>query len=216
MTKVIEVGSYTSNVGGMFQLALNGDRISVIDGSKASDVQVPLKKALDYMLTHGSELREMNPTNGWGNYEGALKFMSDIYQASLDYPDWTDSKAYYEFELEKKIAVYPNEDFMDILLNEAKPITMRLYVYIMHRCIRKDEDWIDLKVKDVQAYLKTSRNNLYTAIEQLRSFRFIAPRKGRNVYWINTHLIFNGNRVEYLNKVSPDCVSIAKTTSQYL
>lgn len=128
----------------------------------------------------------------------------------------TDSKAFYEYEIEPKVAVYPNADFIDILLNESKPITLRLYIYILNNCVKEDEDYIELDFKRVQAYMNTSRNNLYLAIDQLRDFRFIAPGKGRGNYWLNTHLAFKGNRVDYLNKVHSDSLKIVKTTSQYL
>lgn len=128
----------------------------------------------------------------------------------------TDSKEFYEYEIEPKVAVYPNVDFIDILLKEAKPITLRLYVYIINNSIKEDIDYVELDFKKVQSYLSTSRNNLYLAIDQLRDFRFIAPGKGRGNYWLNTHLAFRGSRIDYLNKVHSDSIKIVKTTSQYL
>lgn len=128
----------------------------------------------------------------------------------------TDSKAYYEYETTERITVFPNKDFMDLLLTQAKPITLKLYVFILNNCLRKDYDFIELKVKDVQAYLGVSRMNLYKGIDELRSFRFMAPRKGRNVYWLNTELAFSGDRIKYLYNTAPDAVKIVKTGTQYL
>lgn len=128
----------------------------------------------------------------------------------------TDSKSYYEYELSPKVSVYPNKDFVSLLLDQSKPATLKLYVYILNNCLKRDQDFIDLKVKDVQSILKVSRMTLYSAIDQLRSLRFIAPRKGRNVYWINTELLFMGNRIEYLYNSSPQSVKIVKTGSQFL
>lgn len=128
----------------------------------------------------------------------------------------TDSKAFYEYELTEKVSIFSNKDFIEILLKQGKPITLKLYIFIINNVARKDQDFIELKVKDVQLYLGVSRMNLYKGIKELRSFRFLAPRKGRNVYWLNTELIFAGDRIKYLYEVAPESVKIVKTGTQYL
>jgi hypothetical protein len=122
-----------------------------------------------------------------------------------------DTTPYREFEMTTKVAVYPNKDFIDVLLKMGKPVTLKLYIYIINRCLEKGIDFIELKPDKTQEALDIGRMNLYKGIEELRSFRFIAPRKGRASYWINTELAFMGDRVEYLYKSSPESVKWVKT-----
>ncbi len=119
----------------------------------------------------------------------------------------SNEKDYFDAEAHNKATVYENTTFAKQMLGTAKPNTLRLYFYIVSK-LSKDKDWINLRVNDIKAELGISRPTMYTAIEQLRDFRLLSPRKGRNVYWINTELLFNGNRIKYIQESAPGCVDI--------
>lgn len=95
MTTVVDVGNYTSNIGGMYQKAFSGDLqsqkeahgIRCIHDMKASDAAPYIQLAIVEMEDDPDDYKSMNPANGWGNYEGALKYLKDILQACEDHPE---------------------------------------------------------------------------------------------------------------------------------
>lgn len=119
-----------------------------------------------------------------------------------------NEKDYYQYEVNEKTALYEDKDFISMLLSIAKPNTLRLYLFIVYKALRRDRDWIELQADKVQEYLGISRATLYMAIDQLREFRLLAPKKGRNVYWVNAQFIFNGSRVTYISEVAPNSILV--------
>lgn len=84
--RVVDIGNYTSNVSGMWFDALGGQRLSALNGRKASDVIELLQTAIADMEARPEYYSMMNPSNGWGNYEGAVNYLKNILRECLEHP----------------------------------------------------------------------------------------------------------------------------------
>lgn len=83
----VDCGNYTSNVAPMYKKAL-GISFRDIDGQLASGVALTLTHGIIEMTSNPRVYRNMNPENGWGNYEGALWFLAKIIRECLFYPEF--------------------------------------------------------------------------------------------------------------------------------
>ena len=82
---VVTVGNYTSNVAGMWKKAL-GYSLRELDNKKADSCIEDLRKAIANMEDNPKEYKEMNPPNGWGDYEGALNYLRKLLDACVKNP----------------------------------------------------------------------------------------------------------------------------------
>jgi hypothetical protein len=75
----------TSNVAPMYHAA---DHLWIGDLNEkpAKEVIGMLRPAIAYMETHPEEMRKLEPENGWGHFESALKFLRDILDVCADNP----------------------------------------------------------------------------------------------------------------------------------
>ena len=83
--------NYTSNVAPMFVHCFK-DGIHVINNENANVGGRILFDLLGHFLDNKEELEKLNPTNGWGDYDGALKLIRDMVKASMKAPNaavWT-------------------------------------------------------------------------------------------------------------------------------
>jgi len=55
--------------------------------SKAHQLVAPLRTGLAQLKGNPEEYKKFNPENGWGNYEGLVKFVEDYITACEKYPD---------------------------------------------------------------------------------------------------------------------------------
>jgi len=154
-----------------------------------------------------------NPFTGSFNIRVIRKYHNEatLRQILLE---GANKKPYYDIDLGDRVSLYMNVYITEFLMQHAKPNTLKLYLHIIYRCLKKDQDFIDLKVKEIMEILGVSKNTVYTAVEQLCEFKVLAVRKGRNVYWINSELLFKGNRATYIDDNAPECVTIAKIDTQ--
>ena len=53
---------------------------------KACQLIVPLKDGLALLKSDSSRFEELNPSNGWGSYDGLVRFVDDYLQACIKYP----------------------------------------------------------------------------------------------------------------------------------
>lgn len=83
---VEEVGSYTYNVSSMYKKAMGGT-LNVFYGMIGQEMISILEKGIEEMESNREEYKELNPNNGWGNYDDALKFLKDILNACKENPD---------------------------------------------------------------------------------------------------------------------------------
>jgi hypothetical protein len=83
---VVEIGNYTSNVFPIWVEALNGRSLREYHGAPCSEAAGPLAEAVKRMEADPDKYREMNPSNGWGDYEGALRYLRSLAEASAEHP----------------------------------------------------------------------------------------------------------------------------------
>lgn len=57
--------------------------------SKAKDLIEPLSSGLDQLTSDPEKYKAFNPANGWGDYDGLVRFVSDYLQACRSYPEAT-------------------------------------------------------------------------------------------------------------------------------
>ncbi|MFB5759013.1 hypothetical protein [Paenibacillus medicaginis] len=83
----IDCGNYTYNVSPMYRRAM-GFTIGDLHRRSAADVAIILTDGIITLTNKPALYKEMNPENGWGNYEGAINFLAQIVKNCLLYPDY--------------------------------------------------------------------------------------------------------------------------------
>lgn len=88
--RVGESQNYTSNVSDMWRKALGRD-LSDLDGMTAQDAIADLERAVSHMRhpDNAAEYHSMNPRNGWGNHEGATKYLEWLLAECRRHPKAT-------------------------------------------------------------------------------------------------------------------------------
>jgi hypothetical protein len=84
--EVFDIGNYTRNVSPMWHKAMTAAaglemRIQDTDGMTGAAVLPIFKDALADMAINRSEYEAMSPTNGWGDYQGAKRFILRCIEA---------------------------------------------------------------------------------------------------------------------------------------
>lgn len=77
----------TSNVAGMWCDA--GADLREMKGRCAAECVPLLTAAIDKMVADPARYRAMEPSNGWGTYEGTLEFLRALRDAMQDHPATT-------------------------------------------------------------------------------------------------------------------------------
>lgn len=85
-TSVLDIGNYTSNIGGMYNKAFGQDW-KFINGMNCQEALPFIINAVLYMKQNKKDLIKMNPENGWGDYDGALKYLSDLELGCVNHPN---------------------------------------------------------------------------------------------------------------------------------
>lgn len=87
LATVYEVGNYTSNVSPMWALAL-GFPLRDLHGRQCGDCIADLKRAVDDILdpVNRATYEAMNPSNGWGDHEGAADYLVRLLSACRCHP----------------------------------------------------------------------------------------------------------------------------------
>lgn len=86
--EVSDIGNYTYNVSKMYIEAI-GQSLSAFHGANAEESIPLLRKCVEEMTSNPEKYKNMNPTNGWGNYEGALDYVQKLLHACEKNPDST-------------------------------------------------------------------------------------------------------------------------------
>ena len=88
--EVADCGNYTSNVSPMWDAGFEGigqsKSLRELDGETAGDWGPRIRDALRWMHQHADEMRKLNPSNGWGNYEGAVKYLARLCRECHRHP----------------------------------------------------------------------------------------------------------------------------------
>jgi hypothetical protein len=87
---VCEVGNMTSNLSPMWRRAL-GQSLSHLDGVNCGEAVKILEPAVAHISdpANAAEYEAMNPSNGWGNHDGATQYLRDLLKACLEHPKAT-------------------------------------------------------------------------------------------------------------------------------
>lgn len=75
----------TYNLAPMFYRA-NEQGIRATYGLTGAEALPVLRAMRDFFEEHEDELRELEPSNGWGTYEGALEYLGGSIRASIKRP----------------------------------------------------------------------------------------------------------------------------------
>lgn len=81
----MDIGNHTSNTSKMWNDAM-GKPLYELDGIMAEDAIWHLERGIKNMKDSPEYFKEMNPKNGWGNYDTALKYLEDILTACKEHP----------------------------------------------------------------------------------------------------------------------------------
>lgn len=81
-----EVGNYTSNAAPMWTEAL-GYSLRDTHGRRAGDLIEDLAKAVAAMACEPERFRPLEPSNGWGDLDGATKYLAKLYEGCGRWPD---------------------------------------------------------------------------------------------------------------------------------
>lgn len=57
-----------------------------IPASSAGDLIIPLDRGLSVLLSNPKEFQKLNPSNGWGDYEGLVRFVTEYLEACRKFP----------------------------------------------------------------------------------------------------------------------------------
>mgnify|MGYP001467938009 CR=1 FL=1 len=79
--------NYTHNVTPMWVKAGCYDALYNSDGMVAKDTLPAINEAIGKMVTNPREYEALNPSNGWGEYISAVKFLLDWQEKLLRDPE---------------------------------------------------------------------------------------------------------------------------------
>lgn len=72
-----------ADAAGIYQHLWRPDEIGV---SKASQLVAPLENGLSVLKGDREKFESLNPSNGWGTYDGLVRFVEDYLNACKQYP----------------------------------------------------------------------------------------------------------------------------------
>jgi hypothetical protein len=78
--------NYTYNVSPMLKAIDWKEGIHILNGKKAQDCVLSLQFGIRKMEDNSAEYIAMNPENGWGSYEGCLKWLRTILSHCEQHP----------------------------------------------------------------------------------------------------------------------------------
>jgi hypothetical protein len=79
----------THNVASMWRKAGCYDALYSSGGKTAADILPMLRAALAKMQDEPAVYRKLNPSNGWGDYDGAVRWLTDVIAEFSKYPKAT-------------------------------------------------------------------------------------------------------------------------------
>lgn len=81
-----EAGNYTYNVSQMYYDVLGGDGLRGLHEMVCAEALPLINEACAKMVADPEKYRAMNPPNGWGDYEGALRYLQGIGEMCAEHP----------------------------------------------------------------------------------------------------------------------------------
>lgn len=77
----------THDVAPMWKKAEIFDELYESNGKQPKEIVEQLEQGLFMMQIHSDKYKPLNPKNGWGNYESAIKFLLEVIEACKLYPE---------------------------------------------------------------------------------------------------------------------------------
>jgi hypothetical protein len=78
--------NYTSNVVGMWDLAMPKLHLRDMDGRPVAECLPHLREGVAWMESNREACLKHEPGNGWGDYDGALAFLAAVLDACVNAP----------------------------------------------------------------------------------------------------------------------------------
>lgn len=75
-----------ADAAGIYEHLWRPDEIEI---TKAKELIEPLREGLHKLKLEPEKYKAFNPENGWGSYEGLVKFVEDYLNACYQYPEAT-------------------------------------------------------------------------------------------------------------------------------
>jgi hypothetical protein len=82
---VAEIGNITRNLTPMIRKAIGCGWFD-LQGKKAAEITEQVDDGLADMIANRDAYEELNPPNGWGDYEGCVDFLTSFAAALKDHP----------------------------------------------------------------------------------------------------------------------------------
>lgn len=73
-----------ASVAGIYECLWRPEEIGI---TKARQLIEPLRQGLHELKLNPDHYKQFNPENGWGNYDGLVKFVEEYLNACYQYPD---------------------------------------------------------------------------------------------------------------------------------
>jgi len=72
-----------ADAAGIYKALWHPDEVGI---TVASDLITPLTSGLEKMRSEPEQMRQHNPPNGWGTYEGLMRFVDEYLEACVAHP----------------------------------------------------------------------------------------------------------------------------------
>jgi hypothetical protein len=73
-----------AEAAGIYEHLWRPDEIKI---TKAKELIEPLRQGLHNLKSEPERYKKFNPENGWGSYDGLVKFVENYLNACYEYPD---------------------------------------------------------------------------------------------------------------------------------
>lgn len=83
---IANLGDCTGNLAAVFTTALDGTDIYDLHGHTAGEAAPRLRAAVTRMLADPAKFEAMNPPNGWGDADGACRFLANAAAMCARHP----------------------------------------------------------------------------------------------------------------------------------
>lgn len=120
----------------------------------------------------------------------------------------------FHIEEQEKTSVYYITYRNNVLFKELTSIGRDVLMYIYHN-IKTNEDTIDLPSKKLCNDMGISIATYYRGIRELIDIAVIT-KKEKQIYWINPHYVFKGDRIKFYADKCPECIKVVNTIKKDL
>lgn len=120
-----------------------------------------------------------------------VRWVSKSFQVDLDGDVLNDV---YDIEIDKHVKLYQTSERRKLVMQISNS-SNKLLTWIMYE-LTTNKDWIWVNKKRFMEETGMSYNTYKLSITELHKYNLIQPTIQQDVYWINPHFFFPGNRVK--------------------